>query len=90
MPLKKYPLFNIEKYYALHRQNILTKYARLKIGSIQGESTKILPIVPGSNSLVPFGEPTWITPVYHSPYYKESHRNLQKAMRLHVDNEIIP
>lgn len=79
-----------QDFYALHRQNVLDKYQRLKVGSISGETKKVLPIVPGSLSVVPFAEPTWLNPMYHSPYYKESHRNLQKVMRLHVETDVIP
>lgn len=32
-----------ESFYALHRHEVLDKYARLRIGSIRGESRKILP-----------------------------------------------
>jgi hypothetical protein len=28
---------------------------------------------------VPYGEPTWLTPEFKSPYYKDSHRALQKG-----------
>jgi hypothetical protein len=46
---------------------------------------------PGDLSLVPYGEPTWLTPAYRSPYYKESHGRLQqRAVRMWVDEVLKP
>lgn len=54
---------------------------------------------------MPYAEPTWLTPVFKSPYYKDSHRELQKgetcspppdmrtepaAMRKFIDEVIYP
>jgi hypothetical protein len=39
---------------------------------------------------VPYGEPTWLTKGYHNPYFKDSHRKLQEAMRKFVDEIIYP
>ncbi|KAI8912678.1 acyl-CoA dehydrogenase/oxidase [Gorgonomyces haynaldii] len=77
-------------FYSLHRQAVLEKYKRYVIGSIEGEKPQILSLTPGTISPVPFAEPTWLTPVYHSPYYSESHRKLQKAMRIYTDTEVLP
>ena len=33
---------------------------------------------------------TWLTKAYHSPYYNDSHRKLQKAMRAVVDEIVYP
>lgn len=41
-------------------------------------------------SVVPYGEPTWLTPQFKSPYYKESHRKLQRALRIWTDEELTP
>lgn len=79
-----------ETFYALHRQLILAKYARLKIGAIAGERPQVIAAVAGALSPVPFAEPTWLLPVYHSPYYSDSHRRLQKAVRTMVDSVIYP
>jgi hypothetical protein len=38
----------------------------------------------------PYSEPTWLSKAYHSPYYSESHRALQKVMRKVVDEVIYP
>ncbi|TXT15703.1 hypothetical protein VHUM_00206 [Vanrija humicola] len=79
-------------FYGLHRQEVLEKpqYQRLRIGVIEGEKPKVKPFVAGELSRVPYGEPTWLTPPFKSPYYKESHRALQKAMRKYVDEVIYP
>ena len=54
-------------FYSFHRQEILVKYARLKVGTIRGEIPKI--ILNGGVSLVPYAEPSYMQG-FHSPYYK--------------------
>jgi len=46
--------------------------------------------VVGELSKVPYAEPTWVSDGYYSPYFKESHRALQKAMRRITDEIITP
>lgn len=79
-----------EAFYNLHRQEVLQKYSDLCIGTVNGEKPKIIEHKPGDLSLVPYGEPTWLTPQFKSPYYNDSHRRLQKAMRIFTDNELYP
>ena len=71
-----------EAFYSLHRQEILQKpsYARLQIGVIAGEESTIRH-GPEEISQVPYAEPTWLASGFHSPYYNESHRKFQAAMR---------
>jgi len=79
-------------FYSLHRHEVLQKpgYARLQIGQLKDESEMIISRVPGEISPVPYAEPTWLTKGYYSPYFSESHRNLQKAFRHFVDEIIYP
>ncbi|KAG8861644.1 hypothetical protein FRB91_003767 [Serendipita sp. 411] len=84
-------------FYSLHRHEVLQKpsYARLQIGVIRGEEEDTDRIIgttslPGELSLVPYGEPTWLTKGYSSPYFSESHRKLQAAFRKFVDEIIYP
>ncbi|BEI91269.1 uncharacterized protein CcaverHIS019_0400890 [Cutaneotrichosporon cavernicola] len=79
-------------FFGLHRHEVLTKpqYRRLIVGQIEGEKEKIRTPQPGDLSRVPYGEPTWLNPAYHTPYFNESHRKLQKAMRTYVDSVIFP
>jgi hypothetical protein len=77
-------------FYNLHRHEVIQKYQHLKIGSVASETPSILAQNPGDLSLVPFGEPTWLMPQFKSSYYKDSHRVLQKAMRVFVDTYITP
>jgi hypothetical protein len=42
-----------------------------------------------SVSNVPFADPLWLNR-HHSPYYKESHRRLQKEVREYVNEHIAP
>jgi hypothetical protein len=44
----------------------------------------------GDVSKMPYGEPTWLTPEFKSPYYKDTHRALQKVMRKFVDEVVYP
>lgn len=62
-----------EAFFSLHRFEVLQRpqYIRLQIGSVGGEKQQIYPRLPGTISNVPYAEPTWLTPGYHSPYYKE-------------------
>ncbi|KAL5485690.1 hypothetical protein ACEPAI_6731 [Sanghuangporus weigelae] len=79
-----------EAFFGLHRHEVLLRpqYKRLQIGVIDGEEEQIKSLQAGSLSKVPYAEPAWLSEGYHSPYYKKSHRELQKAMRMLVD-EII-
>lgn len=62
-----------EVFYQLHRQEVLLKpgYARLQIGSVEGEEPEVKVQQAGELSKVPYAEPTWLTPGFSSPYYKE-------------------
>jgi len=79
-----------EAFYNLHRQEVLQKYSNLCIGTIAGEKPKVIEQKPGDLSVVPYGEPTWLTPQFKSPYFKDSHRKLQKALRIFTDEELYP
>ncbi|KAF7330519.1 Cytochrome b5 heme-binding domain-containing protein [Mycena venus] len=79
-----------ERFFELHRAEVLDRYARLQIGTVQGEQAQIQDHVPGSLSSVPYAEPTWLTPGYHSPYYKEHHHRFRAAVRKFVDEVVFP
>jgi hypothetical protein len=79
-----------DAFYNLHRQEVLQKYSSLCIGQIEGEQSKVIEHKPGDLSVIPYGEPTWLSPQFKSPYYNESHRRLQKAMRIFTDEELYP
>jgi Cytochrome b5-like Heme/Steroid binding domain/Acyl-CoA dehydrogenase, N-terminal domain len=79
-----------EAFYNLHRQEVLQKFSNLCIGTIAGERSKVIEQKPGDLSVVPYGEPTWLTPQFKSPYFKDSHRKLQKALRIFTDEELYP
>ncbi|KAI0806306.1 acyl-CoA dehydrogenase/oxidase [Irpex lacteus] len=80
-----------EAFYSLHRHEVLQKaqFKRLQIGTIQGEEPVIVSQTRGQLSTIPYAEATWQTKGYYSPYYKESHRQLAKAMREFVDDYLI-
>ncbi|KAJ9662361.1 hypothetical protein H2198_001495 [Neophaeococcomyces mojaviensis] len=77
-------------FYNLHRHEVLQKYSNLCIGTIEGEKSEVIEPHPGALSQVPYGEPLWLTPVFKSPYYNESHRSLRKALREFVDEHVYP
>ncbi|KAG9045043.1 hypothetical protein FS837_007146 [Tulasnella sp. UAMH 9824] len=81
-----------EIFYSLHRQEVLLKpgYARLQVGVLQGEEPEIRPLAPGALSQVPHAEPTWLTRGFYSPYFKDSHKKFQTAMRKFVDEIVYP
>ncbi|RXW24283.1 hypothetical protein EST38_g1586 [Candolleomyces aberdarensis] len=81
-----------EAFFGLHRYEVLEKpqFKRLQIGTIEGETSQLHGRVVGALSLVPYAEPTWLSPSYHSPYYTESHRTFQKAIREFCDEYIYP
>lgn len=72
-------------FYNLHRHEVITKYADLAIGTVEGEKPQVITPQPGDLSEVPYAEPLWLAPPFHSPYYKESHRRLQRAIREFTD-----
>ncbi|KAG9241404.1 acyl-CoA dehydrogenase-like protein [Calycina marina] len=79
-----------EAFYNLHRQEVLQKYESLCIGTIANEAPQIIVPKPGDLSKIPYGEPTWLSPQFKSPYYNASHRALQSALRVFVDEEVYP
>ncbi|KAK1716369.1 acyl-CoA dehydrogenase [Colletotrichum lupini] len=79
------------QFYNLHRQDVLTKYDKtLVIGTVEGEKPQVIVTGPGELSPVPYAEPTWLTPQFKSPYFNDSHRSLQKAIRKFTDEHITP
>ncbi|KAB8261004.1 acyl-CoA dehydrogenase/oxidase [Aspergillus pseudonomiae] len=79
------------EFYNLHRQEVLEKYRdELCIGTVEGETPDIAPREPGSLSEVPYAEPLWLRKDFKNPYYKDSHRRLQRAVREFTDRYIYP
>lgn len=79
-----------EAFYNLHRHEVLTNYKALHIGGIEGEKPEVHDPQPGDLSEVPYGEPLWLTKQYSSPYYNESHRRYQRALREFIDVHVEP
>jgi hypothetical protein len=77
-------------FYNLHRQEVLTKYADLAIGTIKDEKPQVIVPKPGDLSPVPYAEPLWLVQHFKSPYYNDSHRRLQKALRVFTDKHLLP
>ncbi|KAF9223846.1 acyl-CoA dehydrogenase NM domain-like protein [Gyrodon lividus] len=79
-----------DAFYGLHRHEVLEglQYKRLQIGTIKGQKSVIHDHVVGEVSKVPYAEPTWLTPGYHSPYYSDNHREFQKAVRSFIDEVV--
>lgn len=79
-----------QAFYNLHRHEVLQQYSSLCLGTVEGEKSEVVDPQPGDLSRVPYAEPLWLTPQFKSPYYNESHRRLQKAMRAFVDEHVTP
>ncbi|KAL1602794.1 hypothetical protein SLS60_006215 [Paraconiothyrium brasiliense] len=77
-------------FYNLHRQEVLSKYADLCIGTIEGEKPEVIEPQPGDLSPVPYAEPLWLRPQFKSPYFKESHHKLRRKVREFVDKYVTP
>jgi len=62
-----------DAFFSLHRYEILQRpqYAQLQIGIVTGQQQQMYPRAAGTLSKVPYAEPTWLTPGYYSPYYKD-------------------
>lgn len=69
---------------------MLQKYSSLCLGEVEGEKSEVIDPQPGDLSTVPYAEPLWLKPESASPYYNDSHRRLQKAMRKFVDVHVTP
>ncbi|KAJ6516394.1 acyl-CoA dehydrogenase/oxidase [Mycena sanguinolenta] len=72
-----------QAFFGLHRLEVLQRpqYARLQIGTIQGQEPVIKPLAPGEVSKVPYAEPTWLSAGFKSAFYTEGHRKFHKAVR---------
>ena len=79
-----------EAFYNLHRHEVVQQYSKLCIGTIEGEKPEVVNSQPGDLSKVPYAEPLWLQPAFKNPYYKDSHRRLQKAARIFVEEHITP
>lgn len=79
-----------EAFYSLHRQEVLEKYKDLCLGVVQGETPEVIERKFGDLSTVPYAEPLWLRPQFKNPYYNDSHRRLQKAMREFTEKYVIP
>ena len=77
-------------FYNLHRQEVLRRYSDLCIGTIENEKPEVIDLQPGDLSPVPYAEPLWLRPQFKSPYFKDSHRRLQRAIREFTDKYVTP
>ncbi|EJD00822.1 acyl-CoA dehydrogenase NM domain-like protein [Fomitiporia mediterranea MF3/22] len=81
-----------ETFFGLHRHEVLLRphYARLQIGTLEGEEEVVKAAAPDALSGVPYAEPTWLAEGFHSPFYTDGHRRFQRAMRKFVSEVIAP
>ncbi|KAA1465947.1 acyl-CoA dehydrogenase [Dentipellis sp. KUC8613] len=79
-------------FFSLHRQEVLLRpqYARLQIGHIRGETSLVKPLTGDALSTVPYAEPAFLSDGFSSPYYTDSHRHFQKAVRRFVVDYVFP
>lgn len=79
-----------QAFFNLHRYEVLDKYQSLCIGTLANEKPEVIERPPGGLSPVPYAEPIWLTPKYKSPYFNDTHRSLQAALRKFVDTYVTP
>jgi alkylation response protein AidB-like acyl-CoA dehydrogenase/predicted heme/steroid binding protein len=79
-----------EAFYNLHRHEVLQQYSSLCVGTLEGEKPEVIEQNAGDLSQVPYAEPLWLSKEFKTPYYNDSHRRLQKAMRKFVDEQMRP
>jgi alkylation response protein AidB-like acyl-CoA dehydrogenase/predicted heme/steroid binding protein len=79
-----------EAFFGMHRSEVLKKYGRYIIGTIGGAKAQYILPTNGALSAVPFAEPGWLTEGFRSPYYKDTHRGLQRFMRKFTDEFVAP
>lgn len=81
-----------QAFFGLHRHEVLLRpqYTRLQIGTISGEEPVVKPLAVDEPSSVPYAEPSWLSAGYLSPYYNDSHRKFQRAMRKFAVEVIYP
>ncbi|KAF4451104.1 hypothetical protein FALBO_16381 [Fusarium albosuccineum] len=77
-------------FYSLHRHDVLSSFSDLAIGTVAGEKVQTATSRVGDFSPVPYAEPLWLRRPFHSPYYNESHRRLQRAARVFTETYVIP
>jgi alkylation response protein AidB-like acyl-CoA dehydrogenase/predicted heme/steroid binding protein len=77
-------------FYSMHRHEVLSKYRTLIIGRIENQTPQVASRGIGALSIVPYAEPSWLVPLFKSPYYNDSHRRLQKAARVFTDTVLRP
>mmetsp|Transcript_8052 Transcript_8052/g.17478 ORF Transcript_8052/g.17478 Transcript_8052/m.17478 type:complete len:522 (+) Transcript_8052:47-1612(+) len=76
-----------EEFYALHRKDVLVKYARLRVGRLEGAEGPA--IEKGTSLSAPFAEISAFAG-RESPYYTDSHRRLRQSVQDFMDAELAP
>jgi len=76
-----------DAFFGLHRYEVITKFGpRLIVGTIVNEMPRYGDAMkPGAISQVPYAEPMAWREAFKSPYFKDSHFALRKAVREFVD-----
>eukprot|EP00403_Amphidinium_massartii_P011717 CAMPEP_0178415398 /NCGR_PEP_ID=MMETSP0689_2-20121128/23530_1 /TAXON_ID=160604 /ORGANISM="Amphidinium massartii, Strain CS-259" /LENGTH=520 /DNA_ID=CAMNT_0020036715 /DNA_START=27 /DNA_END=1589 /DNA_ORIENTATION=- len=79
-----------EDFYGLHRAEVLEKYQRLKKGRLADAPPAKKKVNQATVlSRVPFAEAAY-EQGFESPYFKDSHRALRKALRKFIAEEVMP
>ncbi|KAK8197003.1 acyl-CoA dehydrogenase [Phyllosticta capitalensis] len=79
-----------EAFYNLHRHEVLSQFGELCVGTVEGETPEVVDVEVGGVSTVPYAEPMWLRPAFHSPYYGESHGALRRQAREFVERWVKP
>ncbi|KAJ9470429.1 Acyl-CoA dehydrogenase [Diplonema papillatum] len=75
-----------EVFFEQHRLDVLRKYQRLKIGRLAGAKDHSLLAANPADAVsnVPYAEIPGMQPVFHSPYYTDSHKKFRIGCRAFV------
>lgn len=79
-----------KEFYEMHRTEVLAKYEKLRVGTLDCEPKKAEgpPAIHDSKG-VPYGEAShWRG--WNSPYYNESHDRFRRGLREWIDRELAP
>ncbi|KAJ3027180.1 UNVERIFIED_CONTAM: hypothetical protein HDU68_004282 [Siphonaria sp. JEL0065] len=77
------------QFFSLHRREVLAKYSKLIIGTIDGEFPLLTAPPPGSLSQVPYAE-SLSALQKPSPYFTIGHLEFKKAVRAFIEENLTP
>lgn len=82
-----------EDFFDMHRTDVLLKYKRMKIGTVDSvpanHERAVDLLAPGTISQVPYAEISALQG-WHSPFWNDDHKHFRQAVRAWIDENIRP